>query len=205
LLVHGAALPQAASELREAFGTANADRIKDNISRFYGYGVANLPRSLYCTGQRATALGWGELGDGEAAIYELPLPPSLSGVAARRTLTITLAYFAPIRLRNRIHRAAELYILPDLQTLRLKRIAANARSVRKGTVQHEVLEGDSAAPFLSGDSIRIQVNCRSLVGTLADKVPYGLAVTLETAAALPIYDEISVRLQAQARTRIRTR
>lgn len=205
LLVHGAVLPEAANELREAFGTANADRIKDNISRFYGYGVANLPRSLYCTGHRATALGWGELGDGEAAIYELPLPPSLSGVATRRTLTITLAYFAPIRLRNRIHRAAELYILPDLQTLRLRRIAANARSARKGTVQHEVLEGDSAAPFLSGDSIRIQVNCRSLVGTLADKVPYGLAVTLETAAALPIYDEISVRLQAQARARIRTR
>ena len=205
LLVHGSVLPQATDELREAFGTANADRRKDNISRFYGYGVANLERSLHCTGQRATALGWGELGDEEAAIYELPLPPSLSGVATRRTLTITVAYFAPIRLRNRLHRAAELYVLPDLQTLRLRRIAADARSVRKGTVQHEVLTGDSAAPFLSGDSIRIQVNCRSLVGTLTDRVPYGLAVTLETSAALPIYEEISVRLQVQARARIRTR
>ena len=207
LLVHGAVLPRAVDELREAFGAANADRMKDHVSRFYGYGVANLQRSLHCTSQRATALGWGELGDEEAAIYEMPLPPSLSGVVTPRRLTITLAYFAPIRLRNRIHRAAELYILPDLQTLRLRRMAAtaNARSVRKGSLQHEVLTGDGAVPFLSGDSVRIQVNCRSLVGTLADKVPYGLAVTLETTAALPIYDEISVRLQAQARARIRTR
>jgi hypothetical protein len=205
LLVHGAILPRAADELREAFGAANADRMKDHISRFYGYGVANLQRSLHCTAQRATALGWGELGDAEAAIYEMPLPPSLSGVIAPRRLTITAAYFAPIRLRNRIHRAAELYILPDLQTLRLRRVAADARSVRKGTVQHEVLVGDGAVPFLSGDSVKIQVNCRSLAGTLADKVPYGLAVTLETSAALPIYDEVSVRLQSQARARIRTR
>jgi hypothetical protein len=77
--------------------------------------------------------------------------------------------------------------------------------VRRGTVQHEVLEGEGAAAFVSGDSIRIQVNCRSLAGTMADRVPYGLAVTLEAAAALPIYDEISIRLQAQARARIRTR
>lgn len=205
LLVHGSVLPRTADELREAFGTANADRMKDNVARFYGYGVADLQRSLHCTDRRATAIGWGELGDEEAAIYELPLPPSLAGVVTARRLTITLAYFAPIRLRNRVHRAAELFVLPDLQTLRLKRVAADGRSVRRGTVQHEVLEGEGAAAFVSGDSIRIQVNCRSLAGTMADRVPYGLAVTLEAAAALPIYDEISIRLQAQARARIRTR
>ena len=205
LLVHGAVLPRAEDELREAFGATNADRMKDNIARFYGYGVIDLERSLHCASQRATAIGWGELGDEEAAIYELPLPPSLAGVVTPRRLTITLAYFAPIRLRNRVHRAGELYILPDLQTLRLRRIAADGRSVRRGTVQHEVLAGDGAAAFLSGDNARIQVNCRSLAGTLVDRVPYGLAVTLETAAALPIYEEISVRLQAQARARIRTR
>jgi hypothetical protein len=205
LLVHGALIPRAEIELREAFGSANADKMKDNVSRFYGYGVADLSRSTYCTDQRATAIGWGELGDEEGAVYELPLPPSLAGVVTARRLTITLAYFAPIRLRNRIHRAAELYVVPDRQTLSLRRVAADARSVRRGTVQHEVLEGDGAAAFLSGDSLRIQVNCRSLTGTLVDRVPYGLAVTLETAAHLPIYQEISVRVRAQARARVRTR
>jgi hypothetical protein len=205
LLVHGAMLPHAEDELREAFEPVNADRMKDNISRFYGYGIIDLQRCLHCTSRRATVIGWGELSDEEGAIYELPLPPSLAGVATRRRLVVTLAYFAPIRLRNRIHRAAELYILPDLQTLRVRRTGADGRSVRKGTVQHEVLYGDGAAPFLAGDNIRIQVNCRSLAGTLVDRVPYGLAVTLETAVDLPIYQEISIRLQAQARARIRTR
>jgi hypothetical protein len=205
LLVHGSVLPQREQELREAFGPAHTDRMKDNIARFYGYGVADIERSLRCTDQRATAIGWGELGDDEAAIYELPLPPSMSGVVGFRRLTLTLAYMAPIRLRNRIHRAAELFIVPDLGTLRLKRAAADGRSVRRGTVQHEVLVGDRAAAFVSGDTIKIQVNCRSLAGTLADRVPYGVAVTLECAAPLPIYEEISVQLQAQARTRIRAR
>jgi hypothetical protein len=205
LLVHGSLLPRAEEEVREAFGPVRRNRTKDNVSRFYGYGVANLERSLRCTRQRATALGWGALGDGEAGVFELPLPPSLSGVVARRRITLTLAYMAPIRLRNRVHRAAELFIAPDLETLRLKRSEADGRSVRRGTLQHEVLVGDRAAAFVDGDTMKVQVNCRSLVGTLADRVPYGLAVTIETAASLPIYDEIAVRLQAQARARIRTR
>ena len=205
LLVHGCVLPPTDQEFREAFGPANRDRMKDNITRFYGYGVADLGRSLRCTDQRATAIGWGELGQDESAIYELPLPPSLSGVVAFRRLTLTLAYMAPIRLRSRIHRAAELFVVPDLGTLSLRRAAADGRSVRRGTVQHEVLVGDRAAAFVSGDTLRIQVNCRSLTGTLADRVPYGLAVTLECAEPLPIYEEISVQLQAQARTRIRAR
>jgi hypothetical protein len=205
LLVHGCILPPTEQELREAFGPARSDRMRDNISRFYGYGVANVERSLRSTDQRATAVGWGELGVDEAEIYELPLPPSMSGVAGFRRLTITLAYFAPIRLRSRVHRAAELFFIPDLDTLRLQRAEADWRSVRRGTVQHEVLVGDRAAAFVSGDTLKIQVNCRSLIGTLADRVPYGLAVTLECAQPLPIYQEIAVRLQAQARTRIRTR
>jgi hypothetical protein len=205
LLVHGSELPRAEVELRDAFGSSDPRRMKDNVTRFYGYGVANIARSLRCTSRRATAIGWGELGDDEAAIFQLPLPPSLAGIVTLRRLIITLAYIAPIRLRNRVHRAAELYVLPDLQTLRVRRTAADARSVRRGTVQHEVLVGDGAAAFVSGDNLSIQVNCRSLAGPLADRVPYSIAVTLEVAAQLPIFDEIAVRLRAQARARIRAR
>ena len=205
LLVHGAALPPGADELREAFGALSADRLRDAVSRFYGYGVVDAARLLGGSEQRATAIGWGELGDEEAELYQLPLPPSLAGNITPRRLVITVAYISPIRLRNRRHRAAEIFVNPDLDTLRLKRVDASWRTVRRGTVQHEILAGDRAAAFVDGDVVNIQVNCRSLVGPLADRVPYGLAVTLEAAADLPIYTEISTRLRAQARTRVRTR
>jgi len=45
----------------------------------YGYGVLAPGRVLKCTKVRATAIGWGDLDDGEADVFEMPLPPCLSG------------------------------------------------------------------------------------------------------------------------------
>ncbi|MFI6152171.1 S8 family peptidase [Kitasatospora sp. NPDC051170] len=203
-LVHSACYPDAIGELKEAFAEIPPEKMREAVSRFYGYGTLDAERIRNCTSNRATVLGWGELGDGEADLYEFPLPPSLAGKAMPRRFVITLAYFSPILRFDRKHRAAQLYFLPKADTLQVKRTDANWQSVRRGTVQHEVLRGDRAAVYLDGDSLSLQVNCRSLSGRLSEKVLYGLTVSLEVPVetGLSIYTEVATRLRTRARVRI---
>jgi len=203
LLVHACALPTSVSELRAAFGALKPMQLKDAVSRFYGYGVIDPLRLWNGESARATAVGWGELADGEAALFEFPLPPSLAGRVVRRRLILTLAYFPPISLRDRRHRAAELFVRPDREILRVTRQDADWRTVRRGSVQHEVLAGDEAAAFVDGTTLSVQVNCRAIVGSMKDTVSFGLAVTLEAADDLPIYAEVATRIHARAQARIR--
>jgi hypothetical protein len=118
---------------------------------------------------------------------------------------VTLAAFPPIRPRDRRHRAAQLFIRPDQDTLNVSRRDSDWRSVRRGAVQHEVLTGDQAAVYVDGDTLKLQVNCRATVASMRETVPFGLAVTIESAANLPIHAEVATRLQARATARVRAR
>ena len=67
----------------------------------------------------------------------------------------------------------------------------------RGTVQHEVFEGERAVPISDDQTIPIQINCRQDAGRLTEEVPYALAVTLEVSPKLgvSIYDEIRNRVR----------
>ena len=73
---------------------------------------------------------------------------------------------------------------------------ADSRTVRKGTVQHEVFEGQQAEPFIDGDVIEIKVNCREDAGKIQSPIAYGLAVSLEVAEGVDIavYNEVRTRI-----------
>jgi hypothetical protein len=77
------------------------------------------------------------------------------------------------------------------------------QTVQRGTMQHEIFEGDDAVAFIDGATIRLKVNCRADAGRLDERVPYGLAVTLEAAQALriPIYQEVAERINLQQEVR----
>jgi hypothetical protein len=206
LIVHSCSIPQSADLLRRKLEkVVSAPRLREALSRFYGYGVLDRARIMGCESSRATVLGWGEIKDGEGQVYNFPLPPSLSGKAVHKRLTLTVAYLAPTRVRDRRHRAAEVYLLPRTESLRLERSDSQWQAVRRGTIQHEVFRGDRAAAFIDGDNIAIQVNCRSLVGRLPASVLYGLAVSLDVApqTGLPIYQEVAARVRVAARARVR--
>ena len=175
----------------------NGKKFREYVGRFLGYGLVNVSKVLACTDQRVTVLGVGQLQDGEADEFILPLPPSLSAVAYRRRLTITLAWLTPVSTTRQNYRIAHLWFNPTQQnSLALSRIHADHTAVQRGTVQHEILEGDSAVPFQDGDAIAIKVNCRADAGEIYEPIRYGLAVTLEVAEslAIPIYEEIRDRL-----------
>ena len=202
LLAHSAAWSDAKDKYEAILRTrTNRRMFKELIGRFLGYGSANLARVMTCAPERVTVLGFGELDDGEGAVFALPLPPSLSGVDSPRRLTITLAWLSPINCSHRAYRVAHVWFNPANE-IAPTRLFADHRAVQRGTLQHEVLEGHRAAVFDDGDDILIKVNCRvDAGGDIPSPVPYGLAVTLEVMGDVQesifpasIYEEVRNRL-----------
>ena len=196
LLAHGAdwstAWPLLKSNLRDS---ENSKRFREFAGRFLGYGIADIQKVMTCTEQRAILLGFGKLSDGEGAHFELPLPPSLAAVSVHRRLTITLAWLTPINSLSQKYRVAQLWFNPKNSVARTRK-NADHDSVQRGTLQHEILEGSEAVPFLDGDAIGIKISCRADAGKLENSIDFGLAVTLEIAedVDIPIYQEIRDRL-----------
>jgi len=197
LLVHGADWTDAGM-LYEAIlrNSQNSRTFTDYVGRFLGYGSANIAKVMACTDQRATVVGVGALDDGEGHEFVLPLPPSLSAVTHRRRLTITLAWLTPVNCARQNYRIAHLWFDPR-NNLAPDRLCADHAAVQRGTVQHEVLEGQRAVDFQEGDAIKIKVNCRADAGDMPEAVRYGLAVTLEVAEGIdiPIYQQVRDRLR----------
>jgi len=169
---------------------------KSLLARWMGYGLPQIDRVLDCTDQRATLLGYGELSDGEAHVFRLPLPPSLSARQERRRLTVTLAWLSPISASTQKYRTASLWFEAINNGLAPSRQNADWQTVKRGTVQHEVFEGQRAEPFIDGEVIEIKVNCREDAGKIQNPVAYGLAVSLEVAEGVDIavYNEIRTRI-----------
>jgi len=59
------------------------------------------------------------------------------------------------------------------------------RHPRRGTLQHEVIEGQDALAFIDGKVV-FKVNCSKDAGTLSDSVPLALCVSLEVAEGVPL-------------------
>jgi len=214
LLAHGANWGRAGEVLESLLRTPeNTRQFKEYVTRLLGYGAVDVERVKECTAYRATAISGGILTADQAHIHRYPLPPSLSGEHGYRKLTITLAWFTPVNPRHQGWRRADLWFHPDPQRLpkskdpftplRLKRREADARAAQRGTLQHEIFEGDRAAAFVDGDNLEIQVSCRADAGNLEDEIPYALVTTLEVAEEIgvPIYEEVRVRVHA-ARVRV---
>jgi hypothetical protein len=204
ILVHGASWAGADSVIQEVLAdSVESARFREYVTRFLGYGGVDLTRLLGCTNCRATILGCGSLSVDEGHLYRVPLPRSLSGRAVWRRLIVTLAWFTPINCKHRKYRKAALYFdfpLDDVeQTVGTARCGADWQAVRRGTVQHEIFEGEYATAYSDEDTLAIRVNCREDAGKLGEdeQIHYGIAVTLEVGEnnELPIYDEIRTRMQ----------
>lgn len=206
LLVHASAWGSAFETVARALRTTTSSPIREVVARHLGYGFLDAGRALECTAERVTLLGFGKLADGEAHLYRLPLPPSLSGKREWRRLTATLAWFSPLNVREKGYRRAQLFLsLPSTSGLSIGRTEVDGRAVARGTVQHEVLEGERAAVFAKDDHMELIVNCRADAGVLEGAVAYGLAVSLEVAegVSVPIYEEVRSRIAVAVRAEAR--
>jgi hypothetical protein len=198
LLVHSASWDGAIDRLEAVLGPENdRRRIKDHCARLLGYGAVDESRLGGGNPSRVVLFGTGILEDGLGHAYAIPLPPSLSGEQLWRRVTVTLAWATPIHSRHRSYRRAQLWLEVGKEALGVERLNAQWQTVRRGTVQHEVLDGERAAVFADGDALPVQVNCKSDAGELTDQIPYALVVTIEAAPLLDvsIYEEVADRVR----------
>lgn len=204
LLAHGASWGDEEDFLDNVFdgpdsGAKRWWRIKHACAQFLGYGPADFERGTVCTDERVIVLGCGTLKSDEGHVYHVPIPPALHAQTVRRRLTVTLAWFTPINPRHRDYRVADLWCDPPRTFLQVNRIDAHHDAVTRGTLQHEVLEGERAVSVVDGDTMPVQVNCRYMAGSkIVEGVPYALLVSLECAHPLgvSIYDQVKTRIDA---------
>lgn len=204
MLVHGASWRNSRDDLRRAFGNAlTEEAFRKHVQRFFGFGNPDFSRCIDCTERRATLLGFGKLGPEQAHEFYVPLPPSLSGQAGVRRVTVTLAYFSPISARNQKYAAANLWFVfgntgtEGGKLLDVARTDCDNKAVQRGTVQHEIFEGNRATVFGSSENLRVQVNSAADAAGFDEAVRYGLAVSIEVAETVPVqvYQEVSARIQ----------
>ena len=91
----------------------------------------------------------------QSHIHRFPLPPSLARKAGWRRLTITLSYFSPLNPMHQGWRRAHLWFEPPKGKLKVDRTQADWQAVTRGTVQHEILDGEKADVFTEGDALEI--------------------------------------------------
>jgi hypothetical protein len=202
LLVHGATWGSAAAFIDRVFkpGTDGWQELERVRMRFLGYGEVDQAKTLFATEQRATVLGWDSISADGGHVYSFPLPPSLSAKRVLRRLTVTLAWTTPINPFHSSYRKALLWfsVADDSKNLlKVDKAGLDAKSAQRGTVQHQIFEGESATAFRDGDRLVIKVNCTADAGKMTESIRYGLAVSLEVGPGivLPIYNEVEARIR----------
>jgi Subtilase family len=202
LLVHRARWNGKADLLKEICGPADRRRFderSENVIRFLGFGVPDIDEAIECAANRATLVGFGALKPDQALIYRVPLPRSLERVTEPRSLTITLAWFSPIKPGHQSYRCVRLEAAP-LQPTRALGVERQDdqptdNPVKRGTVFHERLYGEKAVPFIDDGYLNLQVWRKEDAGGITDEIRFGIAVSIEAEGAIPVYDEIAQRLR----------
>lgn len=204
LLVHGASRGSAVSffeqNLREHDGIQNMT-IKKHIGAYLGFGKVREERVLYCTDQRVTLLGFGEITKEKMATFRFPLPDSIASIQLQKKLTITLAWLTPVNPQSGKYRKSHLFfenIKSSQSDISFNRAEYSFDHSKRGTVQHDCLIGSKADAYLDGTDLVIKVSCKQDArGFKIDtKVKFGLAVTFEILNnnSIKIYNEIQNRI-----------
>ena len=204
LVAHGASWRDARALLTEAASSGmDHVRLKNWITRFVGYGRVEPTRSLFGEPHRATAIGYGSLPQEAAHRFLFPVPQSLSGVATLKRLVITLAWLSPIDCQNRKYRKSQLWFtingVRSEDPLLVGRQNVDWQTAKRGTLQHEIFEGSQISTFATDEQIAVTVHHRSDAGVIEESLPYGIAVTLESAdrVVMTVHKQVQARIRAQ--------
>lgn len=205
LLVHAAGWHDLIPTMRNALGLTG-QAVRRELTRLLGYGPVRDERLATADRVRVVLLGAGSINKDQRHTFRFPLPTSLSAARAWRRLTITLGWISPINVRSQKYRMARLQFTPPLDDLALRPVEADHAAVLKGTVQHQVLEGEEAVAFVDGTNLVIDVDCRADAGSFPSPVRFGLAASLEVASnvQVDIHGDVLTRLRQEVRQRART-
>ena len=203
LLVHAASWGEVAERLRSDLSIPSAN-LKKELTRILGYGPVDISRIASATRTRTLLVGAGSIVDKIRDEVRLPLPIALAARTDWRRLIVTLAWFSPINPRSRLHRMARLRFEPHKAKLGVDQRQVEEYAGRRGTVQHEVIEGGRAVAFVDGEALSIDIDCRIDAGKLVGPIRYGIVATLEVADSVQadIHAQIRQGLRLQQRLRV---
>ncbi|WP_094603404.1 hypothetical protein SPSIL_014440 [Sporomusa silvacetica DSM 10669] len=197
MLVHGAEWGTVADTICKALNLPG--RAADDIHKWLGYGIPNISRVEECTKSRVTLIGYGDLEKESAHLYELPLPFDFHSKKIYRCLTVTLAYFTPIKPTVQKYRAAQLWFTIEDNNKKLvpSRLNADDKAVVRGTLQHEKFCSNSAVTWGKEDSLKIRISCREDAGIFENTIPYAIFVSFEVAEGLDIdvYQDVTTKIK----------
>lgn len=195
-------------------------RAREEVCRYYGHGVLDDARMREAPPFGATLVGLGTLRKDRAALFQVPLPPSLSGERIGRSMIATIAWFSPVRAARARYRLAALDAVPhgydmfgglepdDGWALALKSDQLDANLIKRGTVWSRRLVQDAAATptFSGGMALPVRVQCRDSSGgglSPDDDIRFALVVTMEVEATASF--DIRAEIEAQLRVPLQFR
>jgi hypothetical protein len=203
MLVHGAEWGALKDKFIQMLGLTMRSQYSDALHRLIGYGQPDIDKAIECTKKRITLIGYGELRNGEAHLYKLPLPFDFNREKVTRRLTATLANFTPIIPSRQDYRSAQLWFTVENGKKHLldSRVDASDKAVARGSVQHEIFENDKIVAWGEDDGgIQIKVNCRAVADEhLSVAIPYALMVSFE------IKTDIDIDVYAKVAEKVRPR
>lgn len=209
LLAHASSWGEWEGRLRQELELGNQDA-RRRLTALLGYGRIDVDRLGTAATNRAALVAGGHIGRDERHTYELPLPPSMRARPEWHRFTTTLAYMAPTVGSLTRYRGVKVYFAtPDTGLAGGDRTGADHNAVRRGSLQHEIVEGTRAMVFGDGETFPIHVECMDDAQRLGagKKVRYALVVSVETAeeTSTTIHDEVLIGLRQRARDRARGR
>lgn len=203
LLVHAAGWHDLRDRMQQLLDLSGRE-VRRELTRLLGYGPVRQDRVVNADRVRVVLLGASSIDKDQRHTFRFPLPTSLAASKEWRRLTISLAWLSPLNMRSQKYRMARLWFSPPRDDLGVDPVEGYHHAVDRGTVQHEVLEGDKAVAFTQGDDLVIDIDCRCDAGTsLPQSVRYGLVASLEISATVlaDIHDEVRTALRARVRER----
>jgi len=214
LLTHSCSWGNWRSELGSALRITSDQR--RHLTPLLGYGRI-FPGGARSAVNRAVVIAGNSIGIDERHSYDLPLPPSIRSKAEWHRVSITLAYWAPVTHGLKKYRASKVFFTTSNAETISKlvggdRIDAYYQAVLRGSLQHEVIEGDNSMGFVDGATFPIHVECmkdgQNSSGQTS-RIRYALVASIETAAetSTTVHDEVRaglLRLHAQTQARQRS-
>jgi hypothetical protein len=206
MLVHGAEWGALTDKLGKALqlfskdGSISRKECSRALHRFLGYGKPNIDRAIECAKKRITLIGYGDLKNGEALLYDLPLPFNFSSSKICRRLTATLTYFPTFVAARQKYRSAKLWynIENGKKNFLDSRVDVDWQAAVRGSVQHEIFENDETVVWDENNALQIKVNCRGDADdNFTGAVPYVLMVSFEIKNAIDIdvYTKVAEKVQ----------
>lgn len=192
----------------------NHSQAREEVCRYYGHGTLNSALMREAPDFGATLVGTGSLKKDKAAIFNVPMPPSLAGERIGRSMLVTIAWFSPVLATRARYRLALLeavahshdllggLIDDDGWALDMKVGQLNKNIIKRGTVwSHRMVHGGAVTPNFGADKVLpIRVQCRDGSGgglSPDDDIRFAVAVTLE------VENEVNFDVQAEIHERLR--